>query len=139
MQLSLNHPTDSLLIHACVLAPADGVAPDETGHDGNQRYRIKIADSWHKRSLIVTPQALEWWAIEDASALTQAHFQQLAERAPEVVILGTGTRTHFPPHAITQPLMHKRIGLEVMDTAAACRTYNILAGDGRIALAALIV
>lgn len=105
----------------------------------NQRYRIKIADIWYKQSLILTPRAVKLWDVEAVSALRMAHFQQLADLGAEVVILGAGKRAVFPHGALTRPLMRKRIGLEVMDTGAACRTYNILAGDGRVAVAALII
>ncbi len=122
----------------------------DMGHDMNhdithndEKYRIRIADTWYSQSLILTPQAVQLWAVEDVSDLALRHFEQLAELGheidAEVVILGVGKHTTFPPAVITQPLMRRRIGLEVMDTAAACRTYNILAGDGRPVAAGLIV
>jgi len=55
------------------------------------------------------------------------------------VLLGTGTTLRFPPPRLTRPLVEAGVGLEVMDTAAACRTYNILQGEGRNVVAALIV
>ena len=64
---------------------------------------------------------------------------QLATLEAELVILGSGTRNRFPPPAWLAPLMARRLGLETMDTAAACRTYNILAGEGRNVVAALIL
>ncbi len=134
MKLELNHRPDSLLIHSWALDPLkDGAQSDR------ERYRIRIADTWYRQSLILTPQAVKLWDVKDLSALQTSHFEQLAELGAEVVIIGTGTRTVFPDAALTGPLMRRRIGLEVMDTAAACRTYNILAADGRDAVAALIV
>jgi uncharacterized protein len=58
---------------------------------------------------------------------------------PEVVIYGSGPRLVFPPAALTRVLFERRIGLETMDTAAACRTYNVLASEGRSVVAALIL
>jgi len=63
----------------------------------------------------------------------------MLELDPELVLLGTGDRMQFPPQSITQPLMQQSVGLEVMNTAAACRTYNVLAHEGRNVVASLIV
>ena len=79
------------------------------------------------------------WNCSQFEALTPAHFALLAEMPCEVIIFGSGNRIHFPPPAWLQPLMAKRIGLETMDTQAACRTYNILANEGRHVIAALLM
>ena len=71
--------------------------------------------------------------------ITTAHFDQLAGYRPELVLFGSGTRLRFPPPAFLRSLMALRIGIETMDTLAACRTYNILAGEGRHVLAALLI
>jgi len=83
-------------------------------------------------------QRLEWNCarFED---LTAEHFAQLAELGGELVVFGSGQRLRFPQPAWLKPLMAKRIGLETMDTQAACRTYNILAQEGRNVLAALVL
>ena len=147
MKLHLNNRPDSLLVHSCVLGRAGNCAGQVIKSDvtksgaenSDERYRIKIAGIWYEQSVILTPQSVELWDVDDVSAMNIAHFQRLAELDAEVVIFGAGKRAVFPHGALTRPLMHKRIGLEVMDTAAACRTYNILAGDGRVVVAALIV
>ena len=79
------------------------------------------------------------WHCDRFEDLTPAHFAQLADLDAEVVIFGSGARNRFPPAAWLQPLMARRIGLETMDTQAACRTYNILAGEGRNVVAALLL
>ena len=79
------------------------------------------------------------WNCENFNALTEQHFALLAATQPELVIFGSGTRLRFPPPAFMRLLMQKRIGLETMDTLAACRTYNILAGEGRQVIAALLI
>jgi len=84
------------------------------------------------------PDSVQSWAVDSAADLTAAHFAKLAASGAEVVILGTGARAVFPHASLTQALMTRRIGLEVMDTPAACRTYNILAADGRPVVAGLI-
>ncbi|MBX9612597.1 MAG: Mth938-like domain-containing protein [Burkholderiales bacterium] len=79
------------------------------------------------------------WQCDDFGALTASHFAQLATLDAELVIFGSGQRLRFVPAAWLQPLMARRIGLETMDTQAACRTYNILAGEGRNVIAALLI
>ncbi|MCB2005340.1 MAG: Mth938-like domain-containing protein [Burkholderiaceae bacterium] len=79
------------------------------------------------------------WHCERFADLGAAHFQQLAELGTELVIFGSGGRIRFPQPAWLAPLMERRIGLETMDTQAACRTYNILAGEGRKVAVALLI
>jgi len=78
------------------------------------------------------------WGVAAFEALSSAHFETLAALAPELVILGTGSRLRFPKPALLRPLMARRIGFETMDTAAACRTYNVLIAEGRSVAAALL-
>ncbi len=93
----------------------------------------------HSRSLIVLPdEVVSEWA-EDLPVLSVTHFEAVLIRAPEIVLLGTGQRQRFPSPAIYKGLMAARIGVEIMDTPAACRTYNILAAEGRRVAAALLV
>jgi uncharacterized protein len=83
-------------------------------------------------------ERLDWQGISHGT-LTAAHFDQLAQLAPEMVIFGSGSKLKFPASSLQKALMQARIGLETMDTLAACRTYNILAGEGRHVLAVLLV
>lgn len=83
-------------------------------------------------------ERLDWPGVSHAS-LTAEHFEQLAALAPELVIFGSGSKLKFPSPALQRALMEARIGLETMDTLAACRTYNILAGEARHVLAVLLV
>ncbi len=79
------------------------------------------------------------WAGSHFDDLGPLHFEQLAALDVEVLIFGSGSRIRFPRPAWLAPLAARRIGLETMDTAAACRTYNILAQEGRRVAAALLV
>ena len=88
---------------------------------------------------VASDSAPEPWGEQGFAALTEQDFARLAERAPEVVIVGTGATQRFAPPALLRALIQRGIGFEVMNTAAACRTYNILVGEGRRALAALVV
>lgn len=79
------------------------------------------------------------WNCATFEQLTPEHFALLAQSKPELVIFGSGARLRFPPPAFLRVLMAQRIGIETMDTLAACRTYNILAGEGRRVIAALLI
>ena len=79
------------------------------------------------------------WACDRFEALSAAHFALLADQVPELVIFGSGDRIRFPQPAWLSSLYSRRIGIETMDTQAACRTYNILAGEGRDVLLALLI
>lgn len=78
------------------------------------------------------------WACASYEDLSPEHFARLAELGPELVLFGSGDRLRFPHPAWLASLVNRRIGVETMDTAAACRTYNILAGEGRHVVAALL-
>ena len=81
---------------------------------------------------------VEPWSPVDFEALTVDDFARLAALAPELVIFGSGRRIRFPSPALTRVLTTRQIGIETMDTAAACRTYNVLIAEGRSAVAALL-
>ena len=100
---------------------------------------IAIDGERHDCSLVLSSNGqFSDWHCSRFAELTAAHFMALAELDAELVLFGSGERLRFPPSAWLVPLMHKRIGVETMDTRAACRTYNILAGEGRrVVLAAL--
>jgi len=93
----------------------------------------------HRSSVIVPWQGVvQPWPVAGFDALDESAFEQLAALAPELVIFGSGSRIRFPKPAWLKPLMTRRIGLETMDTAAACRTYNVLLAEGRTVVAALL-
>ena len=93
----------------------------------------------YRRSVVVPwTGAVAPWAVERFEALTAEHFTQLLALAPELVIFGSGTKIRFVRPALLRPLIERRIGVETMDTAAACRTYNVLLAEGRSVVAALL-
>ena len=79
------------------------------------------------------------WECTKYEDLSAEHFSSLAEQGPELVIFGSGARIRFPKPLWLASLYARRIGIETMDTAAACRTYNILASEGRDVLLALLI
>jgi len=91
-------------------------------------------------SVLVMPEvAPRPWPVTRFEDLTSAHFEQIAADKPDVVILGTGERQRFVHPRLVASLSNQRIGVESMDSHAACRTYNILMGEGRKAVLALII
>ena len=79
------------------------------------------------------------WAVKSFDEISPADFSQMASLKPELIIIGTGKRQRFPKPELLKTLIEAKIGFEVMDSQAACRTYNILVGEGRQVLLALIV
>ena len=90
-------------------------------------------------SVLVLADRLTPWGVRTPEALTASVFAALAELPVDVLLLGTGARLYFPHPSLTRPLRAAGIGVEVMDTGAACRTYNILLSEGRRVGAALII
>ena len=78
------------------------------------------------------------WNAEAFESLAAEHFARIAALAPELVIFGSGARLRFPAPALLRPLIDAGIGVETMDTAAACRTYNVLLAEGRSVVAGLL-
>ena len=89
--------------------------------------------------LLAPDQAIENWPVDAAGALDASHVEALLALQPELVILGTGPRQIFPAAAFMAGFLRKGIGIEVMDNAAAARTYNQLAGEGRRVVAGFIL
>lgn len=83
-------------------------------------------------------QLLHPWSVAPLEALAEAHFAPLLAWQPEILLLGTGERQRFPPASLMAALLSRRVGLEVMDSRAACRTYNVLVGESRAVVLALL-
>ena len=98
-----------------------------------------VAEKIHHSVVIGSGGEKFSWECPRFEVLTEHHFTQLLETRPELVIFGSGSRLRFPPPALLRALMAQRVGVETMDTLAACRTYNILAGEGRRVTAALLI
>ena len=101
---------------------------------------VRLGVVEYRESLLVTPDKIATgWGAAGFDTLDEGDFATLATWDPEVVILGTGATLRFPHPRLTRALAESNIGLEVMDTPAACRTFNILAAEGRNVLAAILV
>lgn len=94
----------------------------------------------HTSSLIVLPdRVVEGWQVDDVGALDDTHARALVDLKPELVLIGTGEQLHFPDMRVLAAISAAGIGFEVMDTKAACRTYNILSEEGRNVAALLLI
>lgn len=100
---------------------------------------LEINARRYAHAVLVRPESpVEAWAPARFEDLAAEHFEAIAAHAPEVVLLGTGAIQRFAHPRLLAALAARRIGVEAMDTGAACRTYNILMSEGRKVLAALI-
>ena len=108
------------------------------GHYGDGL--LKVNQASYDRSLIIFPDALHPdWPVNTIDDIDISHFAEISRRKPDIVLLGTGTQQRFPSPQLRRSLAESGLHLEFMDTAAACRTYNLLAAEGRDVAAAVII
>lgn len=101
---------------------------------------VTVGEAVYTASLIISPGNLDdAWGPESAESLTASDIDALLKFEPELVLIGTGTVQVFPRMEILKPMIENQVGYEIMNTAAACRTYNILVAEGRSVVAGLIV
>ena len=96
-------------------------------------------DEYRENVVLTADRVAPGFAPQGFDGLDAGDFAALLQGSPEVVLLGTGATQRFPRPGVVAPLSDANVGLEVMDTRAACRTYNILVAEGRSVTAALIV
>lgn len=107
---------------------------------GYESGRVGINQIAHNRSLIVRPHELRTdWPVDTVEQLSVDHLQAILDAPPEVLLIGTGAVQQFPDRAVWRHLRSQGLGVEIMDTAAACRTYNLIMAEGRDVAAALII
>ncbi len=122
MKLHLDNPTSRNLV---------------TGYGAGY---VAINHRRYESGLIVLPDRLvEPWGSGGFDGLSEADFEAVLAQEPAIVLLGTGAAQRFPRQQLLRPLIEAGIGWEVMDLAAACRTYNILMAEGRQVAAALLL
>ena len=100
---------------------------------------IAIGENEIRESCIVSANSLTPWAPRSVDELTAEHLVTLFALKPEVVVLSTGARQVFPRAALRAEFATRKIGLEVMEIGAACRTYNVLVGEERQVFAAILL
>jgi uncharacterized protein len=121
VDLTLQRPGDHLFIKAI---SAEG---------------IQVGEEWYSGPLIISATSLVTdWDTRSVEDLHPHSFDQIFELNPAVVLMGTGTRQQFPPVERMMEFYRRGIGAEVMSTAAACRTFNVLVSEQRLVVAALM-
>lgn len=122
MQFTLENDRSVYLVRAC-----------ESG-------KVKVNEQEFSHSLILTPERIiPDWPPAVVADLSAAHLQDVLALDPEIILIGTGERLVFPDQKLLARVMQRGVGIECMDTRAACRTYNILVHEGRRVAAALLV
>ncbi|MGI9382723.1 MAG: Mth938-like domain-containing protein [Methyloligellaceae bacterium] len=113
-----------------------GQAPIDAYGNGGFRF----AQMSHRGSLLLLPSGIYAWPVHQFDDLVGVDFERVFGEAAAIdfLLLGTGEKQQFPPAAIREAFATAGLGLEVMDTGAACRTYNVLLGEQRAVAAALI-
>lgn len=100
---------------------------------------LEVNAQRHESAVWLMPEGLlESWPVTEVASIGAGHFESMLQHRPELVILGTGPRQTFLHPRLTAPLTSAGVGFEVMDSRAACRTYNILMAEGRRVLAAVL-
>jgi len=121
MDLTLEHPGDHLFIRS---VSAEG---------------IRVVDDYYLGPIILSPDSIiSDWAVTDAAELREAHLEPILQLKPEIVLIGTGSKQIFLPPELMMFFYSRNTGFEVMTTDAACRTFNVLASEGRKVVAALL-
>ena len=122
MELNLERPDDFLFVRK-----ADA-------------HSVTVGDRAFTRSLILTRgQVIDEWPVADISEMAPEHIGPIVALKPDVVLLGSGARQQFPSQEVLAAFLQEGIGVEAMDNAAAARTWDILAGEGRNVVAGFIL
>ncbi|HET6545213.1 MAG TPA: Mth938-like domain-containing protein [Rhodanobacteraceae bacterium] len=122
MELTRDRPEGYLFVRACT---SDSVT---------------VVDRELRRSFVITPErVIEDWPVENAAQLDGSAIETILDLAPEVILLGTGEHQRFPARDLLAGVLRRGVGVEVMDNAAAGRTYNVLAAEGRRVAAAFML
>lgn len=101
--------------------------------------RIKINDEIYNQSIIISSNQLILWPPKNLAELNPENFEIILNLTPDIVLLGTGEKMAFPKNRLLKSFYEKQIGVEVMATLAACRTFNVLMSEGRNVVAALLI
>ncbi|XZG71446.1 Mth938-like domain-containing protein [Chitinibacteraceae bacterium HSL-7] len=99
---------------------------------------VSVNEVRYESSVIVTPDSVLEWRPQTFESLEEGDFETLLSLNPELVLLGTGARIRFPHPRLSRALMAQHVGLDVMDTGALARTFNVLCAEGRQVVAVVL-
>ena len=122
-----------ILIHAYQAGEVILKAPSDDPANPYQKL------SYRSSIILYDTETVEEWPVNQLSELESHHFETVWQARPDIVLLGSGQTLRFPSMEIRQLFADRGIGFEIMDTPAACRTYNVLAAEGRNVMALLII
>ncbi len=112
--------------------------PDGISIDAIDETGIRIGGKIHRQSLLLTTKQVQSWAPATFDLLDHDSLERLLERSADVYLIGTGATQRFPDTRLLAPFYQRGLGVEVMHSAAACKTFNILAAEGRTPVAGII-
>lgn len=113
---------------------------DQKRFTGYGKGYVAVNNQRYERSIVVTPEVIhDAWAVSGVDSMGAGELEFLLSLKPEILLLGTGATHRFPGPAVLREFAHAQIGVESMDTPAACRTFNVLMAEGRNVIAAVIV
>ena len=144
MQVSLEGDNSQYRIHSydsgniTIAIPKQFETAPEDHQDADKRLSM-WRDTVTNSCVIMPEQLIRHWGSDNFEDLNSRYFSELIQYQPEIVLFGSGKTLRRPPAAMLASLTNAGIGVEIMDTGAACRTYNILMSDGRRVLAALMM
>lgn len=100
---------------------------------------IRVGEQTFTQSLVISADQIRSdWPVQSFEEIQAAHFEVLFELEPDLVLLGTGANQHFPAAELMMEFHQRGVGIEIMNTAAACRTFNVLVAESRRVVAALL-
>ena len=99
----------------------------------------RLMRQWYERSIIITAQEVQVWSVQSIEQLDAQYLQFLINLQPDIIILGTGDKQQFLAPELMSLLWQRNIGCEVMNSNAACRTYNVLMSEDRAVVAGIII
>ncbi len=100
---------------------------------------FKINEKFYTESLLLGRHLLAGWPMKNISELTLTSLKPLLAHQPDLILLGTGPSLIFPDHALLHFFYQQQVGFEVMDTLAACKTFNVLMSEDRNVIALLLI
>ncbi len=100
---------------------------------------IRVGEDWYTKPLIISAkQLISDWNVDDVQNMDENNLERIFELSAEIVLLGTGAKQHFPSPELMMMFHSRDIGIEIMSTDAACRTFNVLVAEERRVVAALM-
>ena len=135
---------ENILVHGYDIneVTVSGINPE------HPEFNSGLIDEWDadnhlaifRQSLIINSNGnIQSWSPQNMTDLNPQHFIRFSEYQPEVLLLGMGQHLRFPPQNCLSVLQQQNLGYEVMDTPAACRTFNVLAAEGRDVILAMLM